>query len=396
MTAPSVPASPTFLRTAGRAISGTVRAPRALVDGGWGTGQAVLVVAVAALNLIGLAMVLSASSVTSIYQGTDTWFHFTRQAMWLGLGTVALLVVRVIDYHAWRRFIPLAVLGANLLLLAVFVPSFGISANGSTRWIGVGGFTFQPSEFFKLAILVYAADLLARRDRELHDPRRTLVPVLVVFGFGAVLVLVQPDLGSVIVAGGIVVAVLFVGGVSLGPLAGCVGIGATLALILSMTEGYRRERLLAFLDPWEDPLNTGYQTIQSQVGIANGGITGVGVGQGRAKWGFLPESHTDFIYAVVAEEMGLIGAVMVLGMFVAIGVVGVRIALRAPDRFGMLTAMGIVVWLLLQAVVNIGAVVGVLPITGVTLPFVSFGGTSLLIGMAAVGLLLNIGRQGRA
>jgi len=208
--------------------------------------------------------------------------------------------------------------------------------------------------------------------------------------------MLQPDLGSVIIAGGITVAVLFAGGVSLAPLALCTFTGGALAVVLTMTAGYRRARLLAFLDPWEDPLSTSYQTVQSMVGIANGGVTGVGVGQGRAKWGFLPESHTDFIFAVVAEEMGFIGAVLVLAMFVTLAGVGVRIAPRAPDRFGTLTAIGIVVWLLLQAIVNVGGVVGAMPITGVTLPFVSFGGTSTVVGMAAVGVLLNIGRQGQA
>jgi cell division protein FtsW len=225
---------------------------------------------------------------------------------------------------------------------------------------------------------------------------RTLIPVLLVFGAAAGLVMFQPDLGSVIIAGGITVAVLFAGGVSMAPLALCTVTGAGLAVILTMTASYRRARLLAFLDPWDDPLSTSYQTVQSMVGIANGGVTGVGVGQGRAKWGFLPESHTDFIFAVVAEEMGFIGAVLVLAMFVTLAVVGVRIAQRAPDRFGTLTAIGIVVWLLLQAIVNVGGVVGAMPITGVTLPFVSFGGTSTVVGMAAVGVLLNIGRQGQA
>ncbi len=385
-----------LFRHAGRAILSTVRGPDSRARGGWGTGQVVVVVVVAALNLIGLAMVLSASSVTSLYQGTDTWFHFTRQSIWIGLGTVALLVMRSIDYHLWRKLVPLALGLTFVSLIAVLVPGIGVAANGSTRWIAVGPVTVQPTELLKLTMVLYTADLLAQRQRELRDPVRTIVPVLLVFGASALLVMMQPDLGSVIVAGGVTIAVLFAGGVALGPLAACTFGGAGIALVLSMTEAYRRERLLAFLDPWDDPLNTGYQTIQSMVGIANGGLTGVGVGQGRAKWGFLPESHTDFIYAVVAEEMGFLGAFLVLAMFVVLAVVGVRIAQHAPDRFGMLTAMGIAVWLTLQAVVNIGAVVGVLPITGVTLPFVSFGGTSLLVGMAAIGVLLNIGRQGSA
>ncbi len=385
-----------IVRAAGHAILSTVRAPGATREGAWGTAQIVVVAVVAALNLLGLAMVLSASSVSSLYEGTDTWFHFRRQATWIGLGTVALLVARSVDYQALRRLVPLAVGGTVLALLVVLVPGFGVEAKGATRWIGVGPITVQPTELLKIVMVLYTADLLAKRESHLSTPSRTLVPVLAVFSACGLLVMLQPDLGSLIVVGGITVAVLFAGGVPLLPLAATSVTGGGLALTLAMTESYRRNRLLAFLDPWDDPLNTGYQTIQSLVGVASGGLTGVGLGEGRSKWGYLPEAHTDFIYAVVGEEMGFIGALMVLALFATLAVVGVRIALRAPDRFGTLVAIGIVVWLVLQALVNVGTVVGVLPITGVPLPFVSFGGTSLVVGMAAIGLLLNIGRQGSA
>ncbi len=364
--------------------------------GGWGTAQIVVIVAVVALVVVGLAMVLSASSVSSLYDGTDTWFHFRRQGMWLGLGTVALLVARSIDYQHWRQLIPVA-LGVTLVtLLVVLVPSIGIEAKGATRWIAVGPLSFQPTELLKLTMVLYTADLLAKRERALDQPLHTIGPVLLVFAVCAFLVMLQPDLGSVIVVGGITLTMLFAGGVALGPLLGVSAAGVGLALVLAMTEAYRRDRLLAFLDPWEDPLNAGYQTIQSLVGVANGGVTGVGIGEGRAKWGYLPEAHTDFIYAVVGEEMGFVGSVMVLSLFLVVAALGIRIALRAPDRFGTLVALGIVAWLVIQALVNIGTVVGVLPITGVPLPFVSFGGTSLVAGMAAVGVMLNIGRQGEA
>lgn len=396
MTAISGPNAPPFLRSLKGAVSATMRTPGARQDGGWGTGQVVVVVVVVALNLLGLAMVLSASSVSSLYDGTDTWYHFRRQGTWIALGTIALLTFRLVDYRFLRRLVPVALGGTIILLVAVLAPGIGTEAKGATRWIGIGPIAFQPTELLKITMVMYTADLLAKREHALHLASQTLVPVLIVFSGCGILVLMQPDLGTVIVAGGITVGVLFAGGVALGPLLGASTVGGSLALILSMTADYRRDRLLAFLDPWEDPLNTGYQTIQSLVGVANGGVTGVGIGEGRAKWGYLPEAHTDFIYAVVGEEMGFVGSVMVLALFASLAVVGIRIALRAPDRFGMLVAVGIVVWMLLQAVVNVGAVVGVLPITGVPLPFVSFGGTSLLVGMASMGVLLNIGRQGRA
>jgi cell division protein FtsW len=207
--------------------------------------------------------------------------------------------------------------------------------------------------------------------------------------------MLQPNLGTTIILGVIVFAVLFVAGTPIKPLAVAGGVLAGLAGLLAVAAPYRMRRLMAFRDPWKDPLNTGYQTIQAQIGTANGGLWGVGLGEGRAKWGFLPFPHTDFIFAIIAEELGLLGALTVVSLFIAFGVLGIRTALRAPDRFGMLLATGVTAWILVQAFVNIGAVVGALPITGVPLPFVSFGGSSLLVLMAAAGLLLNISRQAR-
>ncbi|MFN3217094.1 MAG: putative lipid II flippase FtsW [Acidimicrobiales bacterium] len=389
-------ARPSYRSSVKRMIHDTLGVVERRDPGGWGTAQVVVIILVALLNIIGLAMVLSVSSVTATIEGNDTWYYFVRQSLWISMGTVALVVLRSIDYHIWRRFVPLALVITFAMLMAVLVPGIGLTVNGARRWLGVGPLTVQPTELFKLTMLVYTADLMARRSHVLDSPRKTLVPVLVVFGAGGALIMLQPDLGSVIVAGGITTAVLFAGGVRLAPLAGGASAGLALAAILAIAAPYRRARVMAFIDPWESPDSIGYQNIQSLVGIASGGVTGVGIGEGRVKWGYLPEAHTDFIFAVVAEEMGLVGSLLVLSLFVLIAVMGIRIALRAPDRFGTLVAIGIVVWLVTQAIVNIGAVVGVLPITGIPLPFVSFGGTSLVVGMAAVGLLLQIGRQGRA
>ena len=362
---------------------------------GWGPAQAAIAACVLLLNLIGLTMVLSASSVTSLYDGTGTWHHFTRQSMWIVIGVGAMIVGRSIDYHRLRRVIPMALVVTFLLMIATALPGVGIEANGSRRWLGTPSIRFQTTEAVKLVMILYVADLLATRLRELGDPKRTVTPIMyVLIGFG-VLTMAQPDLGTALIIAGIVFAMLFVGGVALRPLATWAFAGTVVALVLGAIAPYRRARILAFMDPWEDPLNTGYQTIQSLVGIASGGVSGVGVGQGRAKWGYLPFAHTDFIYAVVGEELGFVGALCVLALVVTTAVFGVQIVRRAPDRFGSLLASGIVVWLLLQSFVNIGAVVGVLPITGVPLPFVSFGGTSLVAGMFAVGVLLGVGRQSR-
>ena len=350
---------------------------------------------VAVLNLLGLLMVLSASSVSSLDDYKSPWYVFQRQFLWLGLGTLALILVLRIDYHRWRRCIGLLLVASGGMMALVLVPGVGVGANGATRWLGYGPLTIQPSELAKLAVIVFAADLLARRADRAYDWRLTLKPVMVVFGVFAVLLMLQPNLGTTIIMAAIVLAMLFVAGVPGKPLGVTIGLLAAGATFFAFAEPYRFRRLMAFRDPWADPLNTGFQTIQSQVGLANGGLVGTGLGEGRAKWGFLPEAHTDFIFAIIGEELGLLGALTVVALFVGLGLLGVRTALRAPDRFGMLLAAGITTWILVQAFVNIGAVVGVLPITGVPLPFVSSGGSSLLFTMAATGLLLNIARQAR-
>jgi cell division protein FtsW len=347
------------------------------------------------LNLIGLLMVLSASAAGSNEAYGSPWYQFQRQFMWLVIGSVALVVTMRIDYHAWRKRAPLFLVGAIGLLVLVLIPGLGLEVNGASRWLGFGSFRIQPSEIAKLAILVFVADLLARRAQRISNTRLTLSPVLVVFFVVAALIMAQPNLGTTIILGVIVFVMLFVAGVPLKPLGVATGVVAAAAGLFAVIEPYRMRRVMAFRDPWADPLNTGYQTIQSLSGVANGGLVGTGLGEGRAKWGFLPYPHTDFIFAVISEELGLIGGLTVVALFVALGVLGIRTALHAPDRFGMLVATGVTAWILVQAFVNIGAVVGALPITGVPLPFVSFGGSSLLVLMAASGLLLNIARQAR-
>lgn len=354
-----------------------------------------LLAVVLALNLLGLVMVLSASSVSALDTYGSSWYVALRQGAFSGVGIVACIVVMRVDYHRWRRLARLALVVSGILLALVLVPGLGATANGATRWLGWGPVTFQPSEVAKLTVLVFVADLLARRAAWMSDARATLFPVLVVLGTFGLLLMAQPNLGTTIVLGAIVLAVAYVAGTPLLPLAGLAAAGAAGATALAFAAPYRRARVLAFLDPWRDYENTGYQTIQSLVGLASGGITGTGLGQSRAKWGFLPYAHTDFIFAIVGEELGLLGALTVVGLFVAFCVLGARAALMAPDRFGMLLAAGITSWFGVQAFVNIGAVIGILPITGVPLPFVSYGGTSLVINLVAAGLLLNVARQGR-
>ncbi len=347
------------------------------------------------LNLIGLVMVLSASSVSALHTHGSFWYVFKRQLMWQALGAVVLLVTLRVDYRRWRLLaVPFLLLSLGLLAL-VLVPGVGVTVNGSSRWLGAGSFTVQPAELVKLALVLFCADLLARRSDRLGDTSVTLRPVLTVLAVVGVLLMLQPNLGTTLIVAAIVFGMLFAAGVPLVPLAGWGVAGAAAAGLLAVSESYRRDRLFAFLHPWEDPLNKGYQTIQSQVSLASGGWLGLGLGASRAKWGFLPLAYTDFIFAIVGEELGLVGALLVVALFVALGYLGIRTALRARDRFGQLLAAGITAWFCVQAFVNIGAVIGVLPITGVPLPFISFGGSSMLAAMAAAGVLLNITRHAR-
>jgi cell division protein FtsW len=293
----------------------------------------------------------------------------------------------------WRRaVVPLLVVSFALLVL-VLIPGIGIYVAGSRRWLGSGWLRFQPTELVKLALLVFSADLLTRRAADVYDWRKVLRPALLVFGATAVLVLRQPDLDSTVVLALIVGSILIVGGVRARHLAVVGGAGVTLAALLAVSEPYRRARVLTYLHPWSDAGNTGYQLTQSFIALGSGGWTGVGLGAGRAKWLFLPNAHTDFIFAIIGEEVGLLGCLLVVGLFVAFGVVGTRVAVRAPDRFGMLLAAGVTVWVVGQAVINIGGVVGLLPVSGIPLPFVSFGGSALVFTMVAAGLLASVARR---
>jgi cell division protein FtsW len=353
-----------------------------------------LAVVVAVLCLVGLVMVLSSSSVQAYRQYGSSWVFFRRQLLWVTLGSMALVATARVDYRRWRvAGVPL--LGASVVLLvAVLVPAVGVSVNGSARWLGVGAWRIQPGELAKLALLLYCCAVLARRLDSRPDDDVRLGPVLLPFGLVGLLVMLQPDMGTTLVLGSLVFAVLFVAGSRLRAMAGLTGVAVAGAFVLGIVEPYRRARMLSFLNPWADASNTGYQVVQSLVGMGTGRLVGVGVGASRAKWGFLPNAHTDFIFAIVGEEVGLVGAMLLLSLFVGFAVLGIRAAGAAPDSFGRLLAVGITSWVTAQAFINIGAVVGLLPVSGVPLPFVSFGGSSLVILMAAVGMLLNITKQG--
>ena len=355
-----------------------------------------LAVLVGILCAFGLIMVGSASPIISLGLYGSPWAILIRQAMWMGVGLGALLACSRVDYRRWRSIRgPLVIVTLGLLVL-VLVPHLGVAAGGSSRWIGFGELRLQPSELMKLAMAVFAADLLARRADRTADPKMVLVPVLAVLGISSVLILKQPDMGTALVLCCIAFGILFMGGVPMGPIVKVLlGFGA-LAVVVGLADPYRRDRILSFLNPGANKSGSGYQVWQSLIGLGSGHLFGLGLGGGRQKWGLLPNAHTDFIFSVVGEELGLIGAVLVLALFFAVAWFGFRAATSAPDRFGSLLAVGVTIWITSQAVINIGAVVGVLPVTGIPLPFISFGGSSLVVTMAAVGILLNIAAQDRS
>ncbi len=349
-----------------------------------------LLVIVAMLLTIGLGAMLSASSVVSIRASSDQFQLFTRQLMWVGLGLAALVVAAYVPYRFWQRIaLPLYLLTVLGLVVTVIV---GSTRGGATRWIEVGPITIQVAEFAKFSALSLLAAALTKKDALLDSLGHVLAPVAAILGSASVLLLAQPDFGNLML---IVVPAFVMLAASRVPLRFVFGLGATGALAmtaLAMSADYRKARLLGFLDPFANAQGSGLQAVQSMVALGTGGLFGVGLGQSRARWSWLPNAHTDFIFAIIGEETGFAGAVIVITLFALLAAVGVSIAFRAPEGYGRLLAVGIVAWLTIQALVNIGGVVAVLPITGVPLPFISNGGNAMLVNLFAIGVLVNIAR----
>lgn len=357
---------------------------------------AFLTVTFVGLTLFGLVMVLSASSVASLHElEKSPFFQFKKQVMWGGIGALAFLISSRIDYRMLQRVAGVLMTISVGLLVLLLVPGVGTNVNGSTRWLGVGSFVIQPSELAKLTLIIFIADLLARRERRMDRPELTVRPVMFVVYLCSALIILQPKLGTPVILGAVALIMLFIAGAKMNNLLVWATASVGAVVMLAMVTGYQRSRIDGWLNPWDSPQGIGLQAIQSQVGIASGGYFGLGLGASRAKWGFLPFAHTDFIFAIVAEEVGLIGASALIAAFVLIAWLGVRVALAAPDRFGMLLAAGITSWLVFQAFLNIGMVLGVLPITGEALPFVSAGGSSLVTTLAAAGLLTSVARRAK-
>jgi cell division protein FtsW len=351
-----------------------------------------LFLAVLALVCVGLVMVYSASALVALERFEQPYLFITRQAIWALLGVVVLASVMHIDYRFYRNetFVwTLLGFAAALLVAVLFAPS----VNGTHRWFGFFGFGVQPSELAKMAAILFTASMLERRMHCINNIKHALVPIGGIVGLLVGLIILEPDFGTAVTLMIVVCVMVFAAGLNWRYLVG-VGLLALPALyVILMSADYRRRRLLTFLDPWADPQGDGFQIIQSLIAVGTGGVTGKGLMAGVQKLFYLPEPHTDFIFAVLAEEVGLIGAAMVLVCFVVIAWRGMRTAMRAPDGFGAFLALGLTMMIVVQAFINMSVVLGLMPTKGIPMPLVSFGGSSLLINLLGVCILLNISQH---
>ncbi|CAA9292489.1 MAG: Cell division protein FtsW [uncultured Friedmanniella sp.] len=350
--------------------------------------------AVALLLIVGLMMVLSASSVSAYVKLDDSYYYVKRQAMFLAFGLVAAFVLAKMPLSTLRMLSWVAVGFAAVLLTLTYTP-LGITVNGNRNWLYLGSETFsiQPAEFAKLAMIVWGADVLARKQRLLDQPKHLLVPYLPVSGLLILLVVFQGDAGTAVVMAGIVAGVLWIVGAPLRVLAALTGLGALGVVALFVSSPNRMRRLAAFLDPTADLNGANDQSQAGMYAIASGGWWGVGLGASRQKWGSLPEAHTDFIFAVLGEEFGLFGSLVVLAIFLVLGYAGIRIATRSDEPFARYASGGVTAWFMFQAIINLAVVLRLIPIAGVPLPLVSYGGSALVANLLAVGVLLACARR---
>lgn len=352
----------------------------------------VLISIILALLLIGIIMVYSASAIWASYKFDDSFYFAKRQILFAGIGIMAMFIVANISYPTWRKYAKPILLCCFILLIVVLIPGIGLVRGGARSWIGIGAFSIQPAEFMKLGLIIFLATYLAEKQRLIQSLKQGFLPLLLLIFTAFGLIMLQPDLGTGMVVVLSCFIMLFVAGAKLNHFLGLalLGIAGFVALILSAP--YRIDRITAFLNPWEDPLGNGFQIIQSLYAIGPGGLLGMGLGQSLQKFFYLPEPHNDFIFAILAEELGFIGGMILLGLFFLLLWRGIRIGLAAPDKFGMLLGLGITTMISLQAMINISVVIGLIPVTGITLPFLSYGGSSLTLTLASIGILINISR----
>ena len=348
-----------------------------------------------ALLAIGVVMVYSASAVTAFHDYGDPYYYLKRQLIFALLGVASMLFVMNVDYWIWKPFAKAALIVCFALLVIVLIPGIGVVRGGARSWLGIGSFGIQPSEFMKLAMILFMAKLLSDHKTDIRHFTKGLLPPLLLLGLAFGLIMLQPDLGTGMVLVGAVMLVIFTAGAKMFHLAALAGVGLAGIAGLILAAPYRLQRITAFLDPWSDPLGAGYQAIQSLYAIGPGQLAGLGLGMSRQKYAYLPEPQTDFIFSIIAEELGFIGGASVLVLFLLLVWRGMRTAITAPDTFGSLLAVGITGMIAVQVIINIGVVTGMMPVTGITLPLISAGGSSLTLILTAIGILLNISRFAR-
>jgi cell division protein FtsW len=358
-----------------------------------GAPDYLLLVTIIGLLAFGLIMVYSASVVTAYTSYRNQYFYLVKQGIAAGAGLLAMLILSRVDYHRLRAVSVVGLIGSIVLLTVVLIPGIGTSAYGAQRWFSLPGFQLQPSEVAKVALIVYMAHWLSTKREEIRHLAYGLVPFIVLMGIVVALLMKQPDMGTTAVVVMIAFSIFFAAGAHIGQIAGLVGLLMMGAVPLIQLAPYRMERIIAFLDPWAKPTATGYHVVQSLLAFGAGGVTGVGLGVGRQKFLYLPFPHTDSIFAVIGEELGLVGTVCLVIAFTVFAYRGLRVAWYAPDQFGRLLAVGVTCGITFQALLNMAVLTSSVPFTGITLPLVSYGGSSLLTTLAACGILLNVSRH---
>ena len=343
-----------------------------------------------ALTGIGALMVYSSSAIIAFEGNNDSLYFFKKQLSFICLGFILMIIIMHFNYNHFRKLtIPLLMLSL-LMLIAVLIPGFGVEKNGARRWLSIMGISFQPSEFAKFSLILYTAYSISKRKEKLYDFFNGAFPLLLILGTFCGLLILQPDFGTVITLASAVFLLLFAGGARLSHLV-YLALASLPFLYISISKvSYRKRRILAFLDPWSDQLDSGYQIIQSFLAFGRGGIWGVGIGEGKEKLFYLPWPHTDFILSIIAEELGLIGVSTVVILFFLLVWRGIRISVNSADLFGTLLSLGITLLIGLQSIINIGVAMGLFPTKGLPLPFISYGGSSVILSLSSIGVLLNI------
>jgi len=343
-----------------------------------------------ALVGVGIVMVYSTSAIMAGERFQDPYYFLKKQALFAGIGFILMICTLFFPYTILKRLAYPILIVSVLLLVAVLIPGIGYRAGGAMRWLKIQSVSFQPSEFAKLGLVIFLAYFLTKKDEKIRSFSFGFLPTVLLSGLVVVLVAKEPDLGAALFLSGMVFLLLFISGARVIYMAGALLLTIPVVYYLLMNVGYRYKRLMSFIRPWDDPTGTSFQIIQSFLSFGSGGLFGLGLGEGRQKLFFLPAPHTDFIFSVIGEELGLVGAMMVVLLFFVFTVRGIQIGLSLDDRFGTYLALGVTLTISLQAVINMAVVLGLLPTKGLTLPFISYGGTSLITNLVGVGILLHL------